>query len=408
VAYPRHLPSAAAADLSVDQSGLIPAVQYLRMSTEQQRYSFENQSDAIAQYAKANGYGITRTYQDRARSGLHLKGRLGLQTLLADVLNQDRDFQAILVLDVSRWGRFQDLDQGAHYEFVCRAAGVSVIYCAEPFENDGSTKTALIRQLKRLMAAEHSRELSARVRTAHVQQAKLGFRQGGPLIYGVQRVLVDAAGQEICVLDRGRRKAQHDNYTVVRRGSEIEIEVLRRIFRRFVIDDDSPAAIAAELNRDAVPFVQGRPWERGAILRLLQHELMVGVYVYNQCSRPMRAELVRNPQEQWVRVHVFDPIVEPRLFEKAQLKALRHHHHQSPEEMLHGLRKLLKRHGRLSAVIIRESNEVPCLATYRKVFGSLSAAYQAVEYPLPIRGGHRRTCRNSPKVAGPSAGSARP
>ena len=376
--------------MSVDQSGLIPAVQYLRMSTEQQRYSFENQTDAIAQYAKAHGYEIKRAYQDGARSGLHLKGRIGLQTLLADVLKQDRDFEAVLVLDVSRWGRFQDLDQGAHYEFVCRAAGVSVIYCAEPFENDGSTKTALIKQLKRLMAAEHSRELSARVRAAQLQQARLGFRQGAPLIYGVQRVLVGAAGQEIGVLDRGRCKAQKDNYIVLRRGPANEIDVLRRIFRRFVIDDESPGAIAAELNRGAVPFIGQRRWGHDAILRLLQHELMIGVYVYNRYSRPMKGERVHNPPEQWVRVQVFDPIIEPGLFEKAQLKARRPYHQQSREKMLDGLRKLLRQHGRLSAAIISASREVPCPVTYLKVFGSLLTAYQAIGYPPPGRGSRPR------------------
>src|SRR4051794_19099443 len=109
------------------------AAQYLRMSRDLQRYSLRNQADAVAQYAELNGYEITRSYFDPGKSGLDLKGRLGLQALLAAVLQPDRDFDAILVLDVSRWGRFQDLDQAAHYEFLCREAGVSVVYCAEAF-----------------------------------------------------------------------------------------------------------------------------------------------------------------------------------------------------------------------------------------------------------------------------------
>ncbi len=47
-------------------------------------------------------------------------------------------FKVILVYDVSRWGRFQDVDEAAHYEFLCRSASVPVRYCAEQFENDGS------------------------------------------------------------------------------------------------------------------------------------------------------------------------------------------------------------------------------------------------------------------------------
>jgi hypothetical protein len=32
----------------------------------------------------------------------------------------------------SRWGRFQDADESAHYEFLCKSAGIPVHYCAEP------------------------------------------------------------------------------------------------------------------------------------------------------------------------------------------------------------------------------------------------------------------------------------
>ena len=88
------------------------------------------------------------------------------------------------MLDVSRWGRFQDPDQAAHYEYICRNAGVDIACCGEMFENDGGTAGALLKHLKRVMAAEYSREQSVRVRRAKLQQAGLGFRQGGGLPYG--------------------------------------------------------------------------------------------------------------------------------------------------------------------------------------------------------------------------------
>jgi hypothetical protein len=49
------------------------AAQYVRMSTDHQRYSTENQSDAILQYAERRGLEIVRTYADEgglpAKSG---------------------------------------------------------------------------------------------------------------------------------------------------------------------------------------------------------------------------------------------------------------------------------------------------------------------------------------------------
>ena len=105
----------------------IPVAQYLRMSTERQEYSLENQSRAIAQYAESHGFSIVQTYSDPARSGMLLRRRKGLQGLIQDVVHGQASFKAILVYDVSRWGRFVDTDESAHYEFLCKSAGVRVL-----------------------------------------------------------------------------------------------------------------------------------------------------------------------------------------------------------------------------------------------------------------------------------------
>jgi DNA invertase Pin-like site-specific DNA recombinase len=82
---------------------LIPAAQYVRMSTEHQQYSIDNQKAAIQRYADANGFYVVHTYTDAARSAVMLKPRVALRQLLQDVLGQPK-FKAILVYDVSRWG----------------------------------------------------------------------------------------------------------------------------------------------------------------------------------------------------------------------------------------------------------------------------------------------------------------
>ncbi len=107
------------------------------MSTEHQQYSTENQRDRIRDYATRRGLQIVRTYADEGKSGLRIDGRQALQNLISDVANGNADFCVILVYDVSRWGRFQDADESAYYEYICRRAGIQVAYCAEQFENDG-------------------------------------------------------------------------------------------------------------------------------------------------------------------------------------------------------------------------------------------------------------------------------
>ena len=53
-------------------AGGVRAAQYVRMSTEHQQYSTDNQSDKIRDYAEKRGIEIVRTYADEGKSGLSI------------------------------------------------------------------------------------------------------------------------------------------------------------------------------------------------------------------------------------------------------------------------------------------------------------------------------------------------
>ncbi len=93
---------------------LVRAAEYVRMSTDHQKYSTENQADAIRHYAATRGIEIVRTYADAGKSGLKIEGRDALKRLIDDVQTGAADFTMILVYDISRWGRFQDADESAY------------------------------------------------------------------------------------------------------------------------------------------------------------------------------------------------------------------------------------------------------------------------------------------------------
>src|SRR5690348_2176377 len=107
------------------------AAQYVRMSTAHQQYSPENQLEVVRQYAAAHNMEIVREYSDHGRSGLNIAGREGLNQLMASVEARRTNFTSLLVYDVSRWGRVQDVDESAYYEYVLKRAGSRVHYCAE-------------------------------------------------------------------------------------------------------------------------------------------------------------------------------------------------------------------------------------------------------------------------------------
>src|SRR5438552_3159730 len=209
----------------------VPAAQYLRMSTEHQQYSFANQTTKIQQYADIKGFLIVRTYSDAARSGLVLKRRSGLLQLLHDVMSGTAPFKAILVYDVSRWGRFQDTDEAAHYEFLCKQAGIPVHYCAETFPNDGTISSSILKALKRTMAGEYSRELGVKVYEGKRRIALSGFRVGGHAGFGFRRMMISRSGTPKQVLEKGQYKALQDDRVVLVLGPQAEIRLVRQIFR---------------------------------------------------------------------------------------------------------------------------------------------------------------------------------
>jgi DNA invertase Pin-like site-specific DNA recombinase len=122
----------------VSSSQKLQAAIYVRMSTENQNYSTDHQRAKIHEYALGNGIEIVREYVDEGKSGLDIRRRAGLSNLIHDVQSGHAGFQLIIVYDVSRWGRFQDVDEAAYHEHTCRRAGIKVVYSGEQFSDDGT------------------------------------------------------------------------------------------------------------------------------------------------------------------------------------------------------------------------------------------------------------------------------
>src|SRR5260370_34241044 len=115
-------------------------------------------------------------------------------------------YRAVLVYDISRWGRFQDVDEAGHYEFLCKHSGIPVHYCSETFANDGTAASIIMKALKRTMAAEYSRELGLKSFAGQKRIAELGFRTGGAAGYGLRRLFLSPARRPQPQPRRGGRK----------------------------------------------------------------------------------------------------------------------------------------------------------------------------------------------------------
>jgi DNA invertase Pin-like site-specific DNA recombinase len=365
------------------QSALVRAAAYARMSTDHQVYSIENQMAAIREYAAVHGMSVVREYADPGRSGLDLKGRPALAQLLGDVQEGRADYSVVLVYDVSRWGRFQDIDESAFYEFACRRANIGIVYCAEPFDNEhGGSLASIIKNIKRIMAAEYSREQSNRVCRAARYVAVKGFHAAGQVPYGYRRMLVGTDGTQGLILERGMRKALSGERIILVPGPAHEQRLVRRIFRLYAQSHLTSAAIAARLNREGKCNIRGRPWKKATISSMLINEVYLGTSIYSRSTQRLKGLRQKNELSTWVRVEkAFDPIVTAELFAAVQAeRQARSYEHHTKEELLNRLRKLWKRRGRLSLTIMRQVRGFPSARIFRYHFGGMRAAYSLIGF----------------------------
>lgn len=360
---------------------LIRAAAYVRMSTEHQQYSTNNQMDVIKEYADRRGMEIVRTYSDEGKSGLNIQGRDSLGLMISDVESKAANFTCILVYDVSRWGRFQDADESAYYEYICRRAGISVHYCAEQFENDGSPVSTIVKGVKRAMAGEYSRELSSKVFQGACRLIQMGYKQGGTAGYGLRRMLIDQTGQHKGILKIGEQKSLQTDRVILVPGPEEEVATVRWMYESFVHNGVVESEIAKTLNERGILTDFGRSWTRGTVHEVLTNEKYIGNNVYHRTSFKLKKKHVNNPRDRWIRAEkVFDGIIDPSLFFAAQGIIIERSHKFTNDEMLEKLRGVLQEHGRISGILIDECEDMPSSAAFRHRFGSLVTAYSLIGY----------------------------
>ncbi|KAB0331038.1 recombinase family protein [Janthinobacterium sp. PLB04] len=358
------------------------AAVYVRMSTDNQNHSVSHQLHCISDYAERHGIDIIRTYADEGRSGLDFSSRPGLRCLIEDVQSGVAPFQSILAYDISRWGRFQDLDESAYYEYICRRAGVAIVYCAEDFENNGSSISSIIKSVKRAMAAEYSRELSSKVFAAQCRFVEMGFKQGGRAGFGLRRIPISASGKAKPALGFGERKSHPTDRVLLVPGPSDELEILRGVYDWYVLEKLSESEIAFLLNAMEAPRECGRAWTRDCVRDVLTNEKYIGNIIYNRASFKLRKRHIENPTSMWIqRIGVFPPLIPVTLFRKAQQERKRRLAPIPKEELLAMLRKLYEKHGKVTTTLIDQDDTLPGAQMFAYYFGTMLEAYTLAGLP---------------------------
>jgi DNA invertase Pin-like site-specific DNA recombinase len=363
---------------------LVPAAQYVRMSDEAQEFSIENQKAAIQEYAARHGFLIVKTYADPGKSGVIIKNRPALRDLLTDVVSGNTGYKAILVYDVSRWGRFPNNDEAAHYEFLCSSSGIPLHYCAEPFANDGTAPSSLFKALKRSMAAEYSRELGEKVIRGKTRIAQLGFWVGGAAGYGYRRLMVSAEGKAKQLLGYGEHKSLTTDREILVLGRRVEVERVREMFS-MALDGLGCTAIARHLNSRRKFKRSGKPWSSCDVYNIVTNPKYAGSNVWYRSTQRLRGKKSAVEPQHWIiKPSSFAPIIDQKTFDRAQAALPRRSDSLwSDEEIIKKLRRLLASKGYLSEGLILRTSGMPATNTLHSHFGTYRQLYKAVGYQLP-------------------------
>jgi DNA invertase Pin-like site-specific DNA recombinase len=351
------------------------------MSTEDQQYSIDNQRAGISEYATLHGFSIVKTYEDAGKSGLVLNHREGLRSLLQDVLRGDMAYKAILVYDISRWGRFQNTDESAYYEFICKQAGVPVHYCAEQFSNDETLHSTLIKALKRSMAAEFSRELGIKVYNGKRRLVQLGFWVGGEAGYGYQRLMISANGKPKQKLKLGDHKSCTTDRVVLIPGDRTEVKTVRYMFNVAAQRRLGATQIARRMNNEGKLF-QGHLWNNVQVCNVLTNPKYAGWNIWGRHTQKLGGRLRTTSPEEWIsKQHAFPALIDQETFEHVQKKLIRQADREwTDEELKARLKRLLASKGRLSESIIRKARAMCSPTTLKLRFGGYKDIYDTIDY----------------------------
>ena len=244
------------------------AVGYVRMSTDKQDTSPEQQRIEIERYAAAHDYGIVNWYEDLGISGDNTAKRVGFQKMIAD--GSCGGFDAILVWDQDRFGRF-DMIEAGRWIHPLREAGVHLASVTDGRVDWSDMAGRLVYSVKQEGKHQFLRDLSNNVSRKMRQMAEAGqWTTGKPPI-----------GYDVTA----------DRRLVL--GLPADVKLVRHIFRRY-IDGESTRAIAGWLAAIGKLSPKGTRWTANGIQCVLKNEIYTGRLV--QCRMTFSKYRKANPK----------------------------------------------------------------------------------------------------------------
>lgn len=281
------------------------ALGYVRVSTERQAAdvysSLRDQSVAIEALAVSLDVAVGAWYRDEGVSG-GTADRPAFSELVRYCQAHSRPRSApgyVLVLNTSRFGRFDDPEEAAYWRHMLRRSGWLVRFAEGDAEGDAAT---IIRAVGDVEASTYRRNLRRNTIRGKRGTAKQGFWQHHEP-FGYRRMVVFPPGSER-VLARGQQKAKTEKVKLTPHADEAA--VVRSIFA-----DYAAGATSGSIARALKVEFPVMAWAEGKVMKILHNPAYVGDVVGGQ-----------RKGESYGMANAHEPIVSRELFDAVQQRAL--------------------------------------------------------------------------------------
>tara|TARA_R110002073_G_scaffold1839_3_gene13233 strand:- start:13429 stop:15177 length:1749 start_codon:yes stop_codon:yes gene_type:complete len=276
------------------------AIGYVRRSTDRQEESLDQQRAQLEAFAKAQGWQITRVFEDDAISGSELE-RPGLDQLIASA--QAGEAEIILTWDRNRLARPKDALDGMLLERRLHESGTRVVYAATGLEADRSFGSDLLSFVEHHQNGDYLRKLSRDTMRGTASRARQGLWPGGPIPFGFDRLILDdgkpkrvvRADQEggQVVLDAGtereleslpkgksHRKQEHEVCTLIP-SEKPRVRAARKLFEDYAMGVPT-RKLCDDLNAAGFRTSRGKIFTPQTIGPMLENRAYAGDCVYNR------------------------------------------------------------------------------------------------------------------------------
>lgn len=220
-----------------------------------------------------------------------------------------------IFLNDSRFGRFEDPDEAAHWRFELSRYGWIVRFV----END-DTENVTIRHVMRAVGGAQASEYLVNVKANAIRGARGAASEGlwqREAPFGYRREAT-APGREPVLLEPGQRKSD-DQKVRLAPGPKHEVELVRWAYETYAAGGISLGGLAKEM-RARAPRLK---WSKQSIGKMLSNPAYAGDVVW--CRRPHgkaeRQERWIRPPSEWVgKTNAHSPLVSRELFAAVQAR----------------------------------------------------------------------------------------